>query len=206
VLPRGTYPVEGTVEIKNNCNTLFTERYFNTQVGTFKVPIDYDFSGLTKEKARLTTAGAVAYVLDFVKPGSALNLAPWLSYMDGQSVVANVPDKEIAVQAVYKDNQKETAKNILITPTTAKTNKEGKTSVKITAPNITKEEVTRGIVLKLTAPSIPGLTFEQKLLFTNIAIDVTPSPVVEKKVEPTPEPTATPKEPKPYEGSPPLLY
>ena len=209
VLPRGTSPVSGRIMIKNICNDLFSDnndiskRFFSPNVGSFEAPITYDFSGLKKEKARLTLAGAVAYTLDFAKPDSTLNIIPWLSYMDGQSVVANVPDREIVVRAVYKDSLGESAKNVLITPATAKTNKEGQTKVKITAPNITKEEVSRGIVLKLTAPSIPGLTFEQKLLFTNISIVVTPSPVVEKKVEPTPEPTATPK---PYEGSPPLLY
>jgi hypothetical protein len=225
VLPKGTNSVDGFVKIKNNCNTFFTERYAarheSSDAGSFRTLISYDFSGLTKEKARLSLDLGGTYVLDFAKPDSVLYISPMLGLaptVDGKQVSVGVPETDIVVQAVYKDNTKEIAKSILITPVTAKTNKEGKTSAKITAPNITKEEVSRGIVLKLTAPSMPGLTFEQKLLFSNITIDITPKPVVEKKEEPKKEepkvevkpeePKAEIKkeEPKPYEGSPPLMY
>ncbi|MBI1888520.1 MAG: hypothetical protein HYS15_01100 [Candidatus Spechtbacteria bacterium] len=235
VLPTGTSPVQGIIQIKNNCNDL--DVFFNdlgvyrgnldNSVGTFEAPIKYDFKNVTKEKMQLALRGAVTYALDFQNPQSSFTITPSLELMDGTSFVAPAPNFTLKLTAVYKDNPQEIAKSIIITPegkseqagsAQETTSKEGTAHFKIHASNVTKDEVTRGILLKATAPSIAGLKNEVKISFTNVAIEITkpvptplptveiekevikPVPTIEKKEEPKKE------EPKPYEGSPPLLY
>lgn len=191
VLPRGTYPVEGRIDIKNNCSDTFKDRYFNTQIGTFRAPIKFDFKGVVKETMRLTFQGG-SFVLDFQKPQSSLTVIPWLTLMDGGIVVAPAPDQTIVLQAVYKDNPKEVVKNVIITPTQAITDKEGTVRIKVSAPNITKEELSRGILLKVSTPDIADLTSEAELLFTGVAIEVT-KPQTPLPPTPQPQPTPTPE-------------
>lgn len=204
VLPGGARPVQGRIDIKNNCNDLiaklFQDRYFSTWVGSFETPIIFDFKGVTKEKMRLTFQGAIAYVLDFKNPQSSLTVTPWLSLMDQGTVVVDAPDQTIVMQAVYKDNPEEIVKNVLIAPegkaeqagsSRAITNKEGTTRFKVRAPNITKPELSRGILLKTSVREIEGLTSQVQLLFTNVVVDVIqpPQKQPEKKPETKPEPT-----------------
>lgn len=199
LLPRGTYPVKGTIDIKNRCNELFSDnndiskRYFNTQVGTFEAPIEFDFKGVAKENMRLTFQGGT-FALDFEKPQSSLTVVPWLSLMDGEMVVAPAPGLTLFTQAVYKDNPREVAKNVLITPTEALTDKEGTAQMKVRAPNVTKEEVSRGILLKVSTPDIPDLGTEIQLLFTGVTIDITKP--AQKPTEPQPAPTPAPEKSK----------
>lgn len=224
VLPTGSFGrIAGYVSFTNDCDRRLNRDTTSTKAGldrmmqSFDLGMKFDFKGLTKEKSEISFHGAVAYVLGFEKPDSSFDITPALSLIDivgnRKSYVANVPDFALQLQAVYKDNPQEIVKSVLITPqgkaqqagsATALTNKDGETIFKVMAPNAARQEITRGILLKATAPAIPGLTAaETKLLFTNISIEVTPTPVVEKKPEPTPQPTV---EQKPYEGSPPLLY
>ena len=193
IRPKGTYPVKGRIGIKNACNDLDLLKQYQIDpftsmtVGSFEAPIKFDFKGVTKEKMQLTFQGAIAYVLDFKNPQSSLPVVPRLSLMSDGIVVAPAPDFTVLLQAVYKDNPQEIVKSILITPegkgaqagsAQGTTDKEGTTRFKIRASNVTREELSRGILLKESVPDIPGLTSQLDLLFTNVP---EPKPAVSVK-------------------------
>lgn len=205
ILPRGTYPVKGKIEIKNKCNEIFEKefpkRFLSPSTTNFENPIKFDFNGVSKEKMRLAFQGG-AFVLDFGKPQSSLNIISWLSLIDEEVVVAPAPDQKIILEAVYKDNPKEIAKNILIAPegkseqagkAQSTTGKEGTVRFKVRASNITNAEVSRGIILKESAPDIFGLKYEIELLFTGIVIDITKPQPVPKIENPPPAQNKTEK-------------
>ena len=178
IMPRGSYPVEIETSIENNCGSSYNQK--------LRVPVKFDFAGLTEEKVRLVT-GAFS-VFPFEKLNASLPLDLYLQVMDQGMVVVGVPNRELTLEVLYK-NTNEIVKSFIVSPSKIITDKDGKARVTLAAPKLTKEDASRGLMmLRLTAESIPGAVFETRLPLTGVSVDITP-----KRVESIPDPVTTKK-------------
>ena len=194
--------VKLVVDMRNKCGGPGAQR--------IEIPITYDFMDLSsKEYVNLIVSGYSA--LHFGKQNSALDIKLYISTMNpieqrnkftGKSSLV-ITDTPLTIQAVYKDSPEKIVKNILITPkgespqegfAKVVTDRNGSAYIKITAPNLTRAEAERGVImLKFAASNFPNIVVERPLPITGVTINVPvqpkveQKPAVEKSIEPKPE-------------------
>lgn len=173
-----------------------------SELDHFKFPVAYDFEKLTSDMVDLSVGARNPDVSSLAVDASYETSFPIFSslFTKGETKIP-VPDVPITFRAVYKDNQTETAKNLIfrlhgqsgkesageVTINTLKDSTGiGSAFVVTLGSKLTAADAKRGIIIRTTSSRFPGLSAEMTVPL-----------VVPKSAAPQPKPPAPIPTPKP---------